>query len=923
MAKRLFIIDAMAMAFRSHYAIMRPLSTKAGQPTSAVFGSAMFINRLIEKERPDYLMVATDSREPTFRHKLYEKYKANRKEMPPDLAAQLPHFFKLLEAFGLKTLAIGGLEADDLIGAIAKHHAGEDLDVYIVSGDKDFMQLVNDHVFLYRPKKGDEAELIDRAGVKEKFGVTPEQVIDCLAIIGDTSDNVPGVHGIGEKGAAKLINEYGSLDGIYAHLGEIANKKQREALEANKEMAYLSRQLVTIKTDCDGVLSLDQYACDIKGALANPALLAIYQELEFKLLADKQIKALGLGAPTPQEAPLFAAEPPPSAPVEKAIDKNPAYVLANTREKITAVVAAINAAPLFCFDTETTGLNVIDDKPIGISLALHPGAAFYVPIVDRHLDGLTGTDAVQLLKPVLEAPGKKKIGHNVKFDLEMLQNVGIVVAGPLIDTMIADWLLDATARLHGLDACCLKHLNYEKIKTASLIGEHGEISMLDSDLDDLTQYACEDADLTLRLYERMMPQIEARGLTRVLTEVEMPLVAILGRAEREGIYIDTAALATFSDRLKIMADELEKRIYVEAGEEFNINSPKQLGDILFTKMKLQEKLGIKSIKKTKSGFSTDVSVLQRLAAHPLPRAILEYRGVAKLKNTYVDALPQLVHAKTHRIHTSFNQTGTATGRLSSTDPNLQNIPIRSELGQEIRKAFRAQAPGWCIVSADYSQIELRLLAHLAGEENLAKAFAAGDDIHRATAAKIFGVEPEKVDATMRSRAKAINFGIIYGMGPRRLAQETGVSMAEASAFIERYFASYPGIQHFIDKSIKEAKEDGGSRTITGRFRPIDGLNAKNMRDVAGAENIAVNSPIQGSAADLIKLAMIKVDQAFRAQGVKARMLLQVHDELVFECPDDELATVEKLIDGAMRSAMPLSVPLDVSIGHGSNWLEAH
>lgn len=964
--KRLFIIDAMAMAFRSFYAFgMRPLTTSSGQPTSAVFGSAMFLNKLISEMTPDYLVVATDSQEPTFRHQLYPAYKANRSEMPEDLAAQLPDFFRLLDAFGCHVLKQPGFEADDLIGSLARRWASPDCHVYIVSGDKDFCQLVNDHVSLYVPKKGEEAVILDASGVREKFGVDPHQVIDTLAIIGDTSDNVPGVHGIGEKGAAKLINEYGSLDGVYAHLDRIANKKQKTALEECRDTAYLSRQLVTIHTDCKIDVHLSDFVCDPNAAVANTKLLQIYREMEFRGLTAKVESALKgtisnvantdalpqkSGAADHQKdpkeetkssrkkpkssrdpsvakdsdtaedsAPLFASKDvsshAPLTPLE-------GYHLVANRSSLEDMVAKIRLAKRFVFDTETTGLDAVSDTPIGMSFSIKHGEAYYVPLVDKHLDGIPSTEVKFILAPLL-ASDHLKIGHNVKFDVEMLKNAGIAVHGPLADTMIMDWLLEATGKSHGLDSCCLRHLGYEKIPTASLIGAKGEIPMLDVDLTALTRYACEDADYTLRLYDHLFPLLRERDLLPPLETVEMPLVPILASMEQTGIYVDTAALAKFSRRLATMAAELEEKIHKEAGGEFNINSPKQLADILFQRLKVHEQLGVRSLKKTKTGYSTDESVLQRLSAHPLPKALLEYRTVSKLKSTYVDALQRLVHPKTGRVHTSFHQTGTATGRLSSSDPNLQNIPIRGPLGREIRQAFRAKDPDWVIVSADYSQVELRILAHLAQEESLAQAFAEGADIHRATASRVFGVAPEEVDTDMRSKAKAINFGIIYGMGPKRLAAETGTTVEQAKEFIERYFASYPKINDFIEQSIQAARSKGYATTITGRRRPVTGLEDRNMGNVVNAENIAVNSPIQGSAADLIKLAMIRIQDQLSRSSLEGRLLLQVHDELVFECPKGEADTLAAVVRDCMKDAMRLTVPLEVEVGIGETWLEAH
>ena len=940
--KRLFIVDAMAMAFRSFYAFgVRPLTTSSGVPTSAVFGSAMFLNKLISEMRPDYLVVATDSKEPTFRHKLYPAYKANRTEMPEDLAAQLPHFFRLLDAFGCHVLKEPGFEADDLIGTLACSWASPDCHVYIVSGDKDFCQLVNDRVSLYVPKKGEDAVVLDAKGVREKFGVEPHQVIDTLAIIGDTSDNVPGVHGIGEKGAAKLINEYGSLDSIYAHLDQITNKKHRTALEESKETAYLSRQLVTIHTDCKIHVSLHDFACQPEQAVANPKLLELYRDMEFRGLTAKVEAALKGKTSTQNIATATntaknddsinstpSADPAADAGTLFAKNAtNPAvdvagYKLVHTKKNLQDLITTFMAAKRFVFDTETTGLDAVSDVPIGMSFSIKHGEAFYVPLVQKHLDDLTEAEVREAIRPLL-ASDLLKIGHNVKFDLEMLHNAGFEVKGPFADTMIMDWLWEATGRSHGLDSCCLRHLHYEKITTASLIGKKGELPMLDVDLVDLTRYACEDADLTLKLYDHLLPLLEERGLDQALQNVEMPLVPILAKMEQTGIFVDTPALALFSKRLNTMIEDLEERIYKEAGGEFNSNSPKQLSEILFSRLKVHEQLGVKSLKKTKTGFSTDESVLQKLAEHPLPKALLEYRTVSKLKGTYVDALQRLVHPKTKRVHTSFHQTGTATGRLSSSDPNLQNIPIRGALGREIRQAFRPKDADWVIVSADYSQVELRILAHLAQEKSLAQAFAAGADIHRMTASKVFGVPPEAVDADMRSKAKAINFGIIYGMGPKRLASETGTSLEEAKAFIERYFASYPGINEFIEKSISEARSKGYATTITGRRRPVTGMNDKNMGNVVNAENIAVNSPIQGSAADIIKLAMIRIQAELEQKPLKARMLLQVHDELVFECPKSEADTLASLVRDCMMQAMTLTVPLEVEVGIGNTWLEAH
>ncbi len=937
-SKRLFLVDAMAIAFRSYYAfgMGRPLTTSSGQPVAAVFGTAMFMHKLLTEQRPDYLVIARDVREPTFRHQLYPQYKANRSAMPEDLVAQLPLLDRLWRGFGCPLLGIPGFEADDLIGSMAKQWGSPELQVYIVSGDKDFMQLVNAHTFLYQPKKGEEAAIIDDSGVQAKFGCSPEQVIDCLALIGDSSDNVPGVPGIGEKGAAKLIAEYGSLERILENIPLISNKKMREALLNGRDLGLLSRQLVTIKTDVDLPVNLADASSEYLRAVTNPELRELYMELEFSGLI-KKLDALqsstsnsAATAPTqnPQAQPhlaepqldasQIAAEPPRQADTTVS-----GYITANTPQSIANVIQEISQSQVFSLDTETTGLNICSDRPIGISFATKPNAAYYIPLNDKQLSGISAAAAIDLLRPFLSQSDQIKVGHNVKFDLQMLRNVGIEVRGPFVDTMICDWLLDASSRQHGLDACCLRHLNYVKIKTSSLIGEKGQLPMLDVDLAEVTRYACEDADLTLQLYHNLMPKVEAAGLTRVLVDIDMPLVPVLAAMEQTGVHIDRRELQRLQVELGAMSDQLVDQVHSLAGEDFNLNSPKQLADVLFNKLKIHEQLGIKNLKKTKSGFSTDESVLSRLTDHPLPKALLEYRGISKLQSTYVTALPELVDTTSGRLHTSFHQTGTATGRLSSSGPNLQNIPIRTDLGREVRKAFTASSPDHRIISADYSQIELRLLAHLAQEESLTQAFVSGVDIHRSTAARVFGVAPEDVNDEQRARAKAINFGILYGMGARRLAAETGTSVAEASAFIDRYFASYPGINSFIEATIAEARTTGMTRTVTGRQRPVVGLGDSNQRSVVAAENIAVNTRIQGSAADLIKIAMVVIDQRLTAEQLQTKMLLQVHDELVFESPATEVNHVVPLIRECMEKAMILSVPLSVSVGVGHNWLEAH
>ncbi len=904
--KRLFIIDSMAMAFRTYHAI-RSLSTSKGLPVNAVYGSLMFLWNLIEKERPDYLVFATDSKEKTFRHDLYPAYKANRTEMPEELAAQIPYLFRLFSSLGAPILKEPGLEADDLIGSLVKRYASPDVHCYIVSGDKDFMQLIDEHVTLYSPKKGGEVLQVRLPEVFDKFGCRPDQVIDVLALIGDSSDNVPGVHGIGDKGAAKLIHEFHSLEGIYENLEKISNQRLKTNLETHKDMAFLSKKLVTIHTEHPLHCQLNELSCQPERALANPELLQLVEELEFKTQSDKvraKLRAL------PQEHR-------PAAPS----DQPRAYHCVRTAEDLRGLADKALSAEIVCFDSETTGLNRISDKPIGISLAFAAGEAFYIPLHEQHRV-LPLCEIQATLDGILQRPDLLKIGHNMKFDMQMLHNAEQPLVGPFADTMLMSYLLDATERSHSLDECCLRYLNLSKIPTSELLDTSG--SMLSAPLEKLSEYACEDADYTLQLYLHLKPLLEQAGANSVFTSIEMPLVPVLARMEQEGIYIDIDKLGDISNLLAQRAQELEAEIHGLAGEEFNINSPKQLQVILFEKLKIHEELGLKRLKKTKTGYSTDVSVLEQMESHPLPKALLEYRMISKLKSTYVDTLPQLVDPKTRRLHTHFHQTGTATGRLSSSDPNLQNIPIRSSMGREIRKAFCSKEADWVIISADYSQVELRVLAALSKDENLKLAFQQGLDIHTSTAAKVFGIAPEAVSKEQRAQAKAINFGIIYGMGPQRLARETGVSMKEAKAFIERYFETYPAIRNYIDSAIQFARDHEYTQTLSGRRRPLKEIN--NSRDgaaLANAQNIAVNSPVQGTAADLIKLAMIRVQKKLEESHSRAKMLLQVHDELVFECPQDECSDIMKLIAHEMEQAFDLGVPLKVDVSFGKNWLEAH
>jgi DNA polymerase-1 len=923
--KKIFIIDAMAMAFRSYHAMgVRPLQTSKGLPTSAIYGSLTILMKLIEDEKPDYLIVACDSREKTFRHQIYDQYKANRTEFPEDLSVQMPAFFRMFEVLDIPMLRHPGFEADDIIGTLVTQLASDENHCYIVSGDKDFMQLVSDKVFLYSPQSGGKVKLVDTAGVRERFGCRPDQVVDVLSLTGDTSDNVPGVKGIGDKGASKLIETYDNLDNLYKHIDEVANVRQREALIKQKEQAYLSRELVSIHKVMTLDYKIPEKTYDWDSVVQKEDLFAFLEEQEFRTIV-KRLRELHSGnTKNKKTLKLGAHESKTLAEVLPHYRKDSIrreYTLVNTKPLFEDLVKELLSVKEFAFDTETTGLNSIDDRAIGISFGTRAGHAFYVPLLAKHLIGLEESQIIEALRPVFQNTETLKIAHNLKFDIKMLLNSQIPVEGPFGDTVLISFLLD-TAQSHGIDALSKKFLHVYKIPTTELMGEKYKTPMSEVDLDLLSYYACEDADCCLRLYYEMYPKLKKEQLESLYHDVELPLTRILADMEQTGVYVNVPSLKTLSQSLALRIQELESLVFEQAGESFNLNSPKQLQTIIFDKLKIHESLGVTKIKKTKSGLSTDVSVLESLSEHPLIQSLLEYRTVSKLKSTYTDTLPEMVNKKTQRIHTIFNQIGTGTGRLSSTDPNLQNIPIHSEIGQKIRAAFEGQGDK-VLISADYSQIELRLLAHISGDKNLREAFLTGKDIHKTTAAKILGKSEEDLTHEERNQAKAINYGVAYGMGPNRFAATTGLSLQTAKEFIAKYFETFPKIREFMDEAVTFATVHGYSKTLLGRKRNIDGLKQQSGLTFVNARNVAINAPIQGTAADLIKLAMIRIDTEFKKQKVSGKMLLQIHDELVFECHPDEVERLTSIIREGMEGAMNLSVPLDVSIGHGKNWWEAH
>ncbi len=932
---RLFLIDGAAVAYRAYFArIKNPAMNSKNMNTSAVLGFMNTLLMIIKNQKPDYFAVVFDTKEPTFRHKLYKEYKANREEMPEDLSKSWPYIEKMVKAMNLPILVKPGYEADDLIGTMVARAKKEKIDSVIVSGDKDFMQLIGPGVKMYKPKWPDDWSMADENDVLEKFGVKPEQVIDVLSLMGDTSDNVPGVPGIGEKTASVLIQEYGSLDNLFKNVEKIQKPKLKETLQKNRAMADLSKELVTI--DCDASISAKPSEMS-PGKPDMQKLRELCAELEFtRMMSRIEEYAEITFKMAPAEFQLESPEKPKEkkkkakkgeekevreeAPVQAAFkmvsDKYRALVTVPEIEKALADAAK---AGLVAVDTETTGLDSLTVDIVGVSLAWKEKEAVFIPFNQE----LKKEKLIKLLKPFLENPKIKKGGQNSKYDWSVFKTHGIEPEGFSFDTMVESYLLDSSSRQHNLDAIALKHFGYTKIPTEALIGSgKKQITMDLVPLETITQYACEDADFTFRTHEFFAPRLKKEGLEKLYQEVELPLVMVLEEMERKGICVDEKLLKTLSDEAGDELKKLTKKIFKEAGDDFNIGSPLQLGKILFEKMQVQKIAGTR-VKKTKTGYATDVDVLESLKGVPIADMVLDYRMLSKLKNTYLDVLPTMVQPQDGRIHTSYSQVVAATGRLSSTDPNLQNIPIRSEFGRRIRGAFVPEDSKHVLISADYSQIELRVLAHITEDPNLIKTFKNDEDVHRRTASLIFGVPMDQVTSTQRNQAKTINFGVIYGMGPMRLARENGVSIAEAKKFIEDYFAKYPGIQKFTTEMVELARKQGFVSTILGRKRLIPEIYSTNIGLKINGEHMAVNTPIQGSAADLIKVAMVRLHEKLIQKKMKTAMLLQVHDELVFEAPKEEVEEAKKIIIHEMENAMKLKVPLKVDVGVGKSWLEAH
>ncbi|MBI3872265.1 MAG: DNA polymerase I [candidate division Zixibacteria bacterium] len=911
---RIFLIDGTALAYRAHFAFIRnPLRNAKGQITSAVYGVANSLLKIRREEKPDYWIFAFDRPEPTFRDEMYAEYKATRQPTPEDLVEQLPLVKEVAGALGCPLIEMAGKEADDLIATLASRAVQADLDVVIVSGDKDLLQLVNDRVTIYNPHKGGaEIERLDPAGVKEKFGVPPERVRDVLALMGDTSDNVPGVPGIGPKTAVELVNEYGDLESVLSSIPAIKRPALREKLSTHAGQARLSMRLVTLDTDCPIEWTPAQWQAT---SLDERAAARMFMELGFKSL----VKWLGPDLSAPQ--PEGAASSPGAIVAASPGDTKGSYHQIHSIAELEQLVGIMRKAEWLAVDTETTSLSPVGADLVGISLSFAHGEAYYIPVGhDEAAANLPMPETLKCLRPVLTGEGPRLIAQNVKYDAQVFARQGIDLHPIGFDPMLASYCLDPGGRAHGLDALALQYCHHTMQPITELIGSGShQKNFREVPAEQATYYSAEDSDYTFRLFHVLSPQLAPAGVDRLFAEIELPLAPVLGRMEQAGVRIDRPYLQELSKTMKRQIDGLERRIYDAAGEEFNLNSPVQLGHILFDVLKLSP--GRKTAKTAQR--ATDVAVLEKLAAeHDVPRLMLEYRQLAKLKSTYVDALVALVHPATGRVHTSFHQAVAATGRLSSADPNLQNIPIRTEEGQKIRRAFVPRDDDHVLLVADYSQIELRLMAHFSQDQALLTAFRDAADVHARTAAEIFGIPEAEVTPAQRRLAKTANFGIIYGVSAYGLSQQSDMSMGEAKIFIEMYFKRYPGVKRFIEATIQQARQDGLVRTLFGRRRFLPDLSSSNRQRREFAERTAVNTPLQGTAADIIKKAMIEIDRRLRDGGKRSVMTLQVHDELVFDAHRTEIDRLSGMVKESMENAVTLDVPLVVDVGVGPNWLEA-
>lgn len=918
---KLFLIDAYALIYRSYYAFIRaPRINSKGLNTSAVMGFCNTLNEVLNKEKPTHIGVAFDHGK-TFRHDAFPEYKAQREETPEDIKLSVPIIKDVLAAMNIPILQVDGFEADDVIGTLATKAGAEGVETYMLTPDKDYGQLVRSNVYMYKPRHGGGYDIIGESEIEEKYGIpTPAQVIDLLALMGDSADNFPGCPGVGEKTAVKLINQFGNIDNMLNHTDELKGK-MREKVENAVDDIRMSKFLATIRTDVPIELNLDELAVTSPD---EKKLTELFTELEFKTLANKFLKK---DKPVQKEVKtqldLFqefapeSSEAPKNASFESYKTVSHKYELIDNETDMHRICDFFLTKQKLSFDTETTSTDAISAELVGLSFAVEPFKAFYVPVPENREEAMK---VLEIFRPVYESEHILKIGQNVKYDLEVLANYGIELKGEMFDTMIAHYLLQPELR-HNMDYMAEVYLNYQTIHIDELIGPRGknQKSMRDVPPADVCEYASEDADITLQLYNALEPKLKESDLYPLFRDIEMPLVRVLAEMEMNGVLIDTNALKETSVAFTERMLELERKIYEEAGEEFNISSPRQVGDILFEKLKIVEKA-----KKTKTGqYVTSEEVLQQLKNKaPIVSNILAYRGLKKLLGTYVDALPKLINPRTGHIHTSFNQTVTATGRLSSSDPNLQNIPVRGEDGKDIRRCFIPE-PGCLFFSADYSQIELRVMAHLSNDANMIEAFREGHDIHTATAAKIYKESLDSVTRDQRTKAKRANFGIIYGITMFGLAQNLDIERSEAKQLIDGYFATYPQVHEYMEQSKEMARKNGYAETFLHRRRYLPDINSHNATVRNFAERNAINAPIQGSAADIIKVAMVRIYNRFKRENIRSKMILQVHDELNFSVRPEEKDLVERIVIEEMQNAYALRVPLIADCGWGKNWLEAH
>ncbi|MFT6807059.1 MAG: DNA polymerase-1 [Saprospiraceae bacterium] len=920
--KKLFLLDGHALVYRAHYAfINRPLINSKGLNTSAINGFVRTLWDLISNQKPSHLALVFDPKGPTFRHEYYPEYKANRDATPEDITIAIPHVRSIVEAFNIPVICIDNYEADDVIGTLAKQAEKEGFDVYMVTPDKDYAQLVSDHVFMYKPARmGNGIDILGRKEVLEKFDIErPEQVIDFLGLQGDSVDNIPGIPGVGAKTAVKFLKAYGSMENLLANTHELKGK-QKENVEKYAEQGLMSKRLATIKLDVP--VTFDAKAYEIEG-FDRAKLKELFKEFEFRSLAKS---ILGEDTKTTEQASLFA-DLPHDAETSKAYaigkknleTEKTQYELVSTKEGREKLAATLESQKFFCFDTETTGLNAHQVELVGIAFSWGKGKGYYVNVSE---DMVEAKKEVAVFQRALQHPIICKVGQNLKYDINILRWYDIEVKGPFFDTMIAHYLLEPDLR-HKLDYLSESYLSYSMVPIEKLIGKRGpkQKTMRSVELEALVDYAVEDADITMQLRDILSPKVKEHGVQTLFDDVEMPLIGVLSRMEYQGINLNKEFLNDYSKVLEKDIFNVRKKIYDHAGQEFNINSPRQVGEILFDVLEIPYRW-----RRTKTGqYSTDVDKLTELSFHhKIIADILEYRMYSKLKSTYVDALPLMINPRTGRIHSSFNQARAATGRLSSENPNLQNIPIKNAAGREIRKAFIPRDKDHILLAADYSQVELRLIAEISKDEAMLEAFSKGHDIHKATAAGVYNVSLDEVTAEQRRNAKTVNFSIIYGAGSTNLSRQLGLSRGEAKELIENYFNTYKGLKIYMDKTVANAREHGYVETLIGRKRSLRDINSRNSLARSNAERMAINTPIQGTAADMIKIAMINIDEKMYKANYKSKMILQVHDELVFDVYHTELEEIKALVQEEMKNAIPgLEVPILVESGTGQNWLEAH